>query len=312
MIKNIAILGIGGVGGFFGGKMARLPSEEGVRVHFVARGEHLQAIQQDGLTLNTEKEGVLHCVPALATDQIDALPPLDLCVICVKGFDLHNLLLALKERITEQTILLPLLNGVDIYTRIRSVLPSGVVLPASVNVGTHIASPGVVTQKGGTCKILFGADPEHPDFSPEELMGLFHKAEISAELRSDIATCLWEKFIFIAPFGMVTAASNKSIGEVLEVKELRESVQQIMLEVASVAAAQGVALPEKIVETSLQMGGTFPHKTTTSFQRDFADPNKRDERDIFVAAVKRLAKESGIAVPCTAEWSEKLERIKPA
>ncbi|WP_242861406.1 ketopantoate reductase family protein [Cellulosilyticum ruminicola] len=151
---NIAFIGIGGVGGYFGGKLSQVTDKETRKLYFIARGNHLKAIQEKGLLLKTNKEGDFKCAPYLATDHIDELPMLDLCFICVKGYDLANVLVQLKNKVNENTIIIPLLNGVDIYSRIRNVIQTGTVFPACVYVGTHIKEPGVVEQNGGACTII--------------------------------------------------------------------------------------------------------------------------------------------------------------
>src|SRR5688572_10772744 len=138
MIRTVGIIGVGGVGGYFGGKLCRVQSNgSGISISFVARGEHLQAIQESGLLLSSD-EGDDVCRPALATDDFADLPRLDLCLICVKEFDLAGVLSRLGPIASNETIFLPLLNGVDVYARIRAVIKKGIVLPACVYVGTHI------------------------------------------------------------------------------------------------------------------------------------------------------------------------------
>src|SRR5438067_2370325 len=113
-------------------------------------------MQDFGLLLSSESDGDLVCKPSLATDDFRRLPPLDLCLLCVKEFDLPSTLSSLEPRIHAESIVLPLLNGVDVYSRVRGVIKKGVAFPACVYVGTHIERPGKVCQKGGACKILFG------------------------------------------------------------------------------------------------------------------------------------------------------------
>jgi 2-dehydropantoate 2-reductase len=142
---NIAIIGIGGVGGYFGGKLTRLLEiERGINVYFIARNEHLEAIKRNGLLLDSD-EGRFICKPTAAISDISQLPPLDFCLVCVKGYDLKKALIQLKPKISANTMVLPLLNGVDIYERIRLVIQNGVVFPSSVYVATHIEKPGQVT-----------------------------------------------------------------------------------------------------------------------------------------------------------------------
>ena len=181
-IKNIGVIGVGGVGGYFGGKLCSLAANGGdLNIAFVARGAHLRAIQEAGLLLSSEKDGDLVCKPTLATDDFRSLPRLDLCMLCVKEFDLAAVLSRLERITDDATILLPLLNGMDVYSRVRAVIKNAIVLPACVYVGTHIERPGKVVQRGGACKILFGPDPLRPDFVPYDVINLFDQAKIKSE-----------------------------------------------------------------------------------------------------------------------------------
>jgi 2-dehydropantoate 2-reductase len=312
-IRNFGIIGVGGVGGYFGGKLCRLQAiDPGISISFVARGEHLRAIQEVGLLLSTEDEDELVCRPALATDDFARLPRLDLCLICVKEFDLPSVLTKLAPIVHRNTILLPLLNGVDAFSRTRAIIKNGIVLPACVYVGTHIERPGKVTQRGGACKILFGPDPLRPDFAPQELIALFEQARVKYEWTLDIQTEIWKKFIFICPFGLVTAAYNKTLGEVLADGQLQGEVQQIMQEAVSLALGLGIRLPADAIETSLAKGLGFPFEAKTSFQRDYERLDKRDERDLFAGTMIRLAEELAIDVPATRRVATILEQRKPA
>jgi 2-dehydropantoate 2-reductase len=313
MIKTVGIIGVGGVGGYFGGKLCRLQtSDSGINISFVARGEHLRAIQESGLLLSSDEDGDVVCRPALATDDFARLPRLDLCLICVKEFDLAAVLSRLEPITSNETILLPLLNGVDVYTRVRAVIKTGIVLPACVYVGTHIERPGKVSQRGGACKILFGPDPMRPDFVPWKLTKLFELAGIKSQWTSDIQAEIWKKFIFICPFGLVSAACGKTLGEILEDDYLRNEVQTIMLEVISLAKRLGVSVPGDIAEASMTKANGFPYEAKTSFQRDFEFMGKNDERDLFAGAVLRMADEFAVDMPRTKVVASILEQKKPA
>ena len=304
---------MGGVGGYFGGKLCHLiQNGSGVNVCFVARGEHLRAVQQSGLLLSSESDGDLLCRPSLATDDFRELPPLDLCLICVKEFDLPAVLSQLSPLIGAETVMLPLLNGVDVYSRVRAVIQKGVCLPACVYVGTHIERPGKVRQKGGACKILFGADPQQPGFIPQEVIRLFESVSIKSEWTSDIQAEIWKKFIFICAYGLVCAARDKTLGEILADAELKGEVRTIMMEAGAVAKASGVHLPDDIVDVSLLKAHEFPAAAKTSFQRDFERSDKPDERDLFGGAMIRLAERTNVRVPVTRAVCAILAKKKPA
>jgi 2-dehydropantoate 2-reductase len=300
-LKNIWIYGVGGVGGYFGGKIAyRIGQKPGDprRVFFIARGDHLCRIQQDGLMLNTS-EGTFLCKPEIATDTLDGLPTPDLCLLCVKGYDLTAVVTSLVEKVREDTILLPLLNGIDIYERVRSVLKKGILLPACAYVGTHMEQPGTVTQGGAAGIILCGKDPECPDFDPQPVIDFFQEMQINFSWVPDPYPALWEKFIFIAGFGLVTAYSGRTLGAVAADPDLREMVKQIMSEIVSIGERRGVKLSKEIVATALGKAGNFPFEIKTSYQRDIEAKGSRNEGDLLGGTIMRMGRETGIPTPVT-------------
>lgn len=310
---NIGVIGVGGVGGYFGGKLTTLLRQSlwpDLKIYFLARNQHLQAIKKNGLLLTTVDEGEIICHPSLATDQVNEIPILDLCLLCVKSYDLKKVLVALQKKITQHTIIIPLLNGVDIYERIRTVIPHGQVYPACAYVGTHIEKAGQVVQNGGSCTILFGRDPVQAETVPQIIFDLFEAASIKYNYCEDPYPEIWKKYIFIAAYGMVTASENKTLGQALESEEARKMVQGIMNEIVGIAAQQGIHLPDRIVAESLHKAGDFPYATKTSLQRDFEQLQKADERELYGATILRLGEHTGVETPCTHQIYEKLNHMK--
>jgi len=301
-IQKIWVYGVGGVGGFIGGKIARFLQKErrnDTRLYFIARGEHLKEIQKKGLVLNAGNEKGLLCVPTLVTDNIEGLPSPDLCFLCVKSYDLDAVCDVLNGHLKPETIIIPLLNGVDIYERVRKALTNGIVLPACIYVGTHVEKPGVVTQRGGEGKILIGKDSKYPDLYPEEVLQFLKEAEISFQWFEDAMPAIWEKYLFIAGFGLVSAASGKTLGQIMEDTESKRLVVGIMEEIFLISKQKHVALPEDIVAISVSKACNFPPETKTSYQRDVEQKTKQDDGDLFGATVIRMGKEAGIATPVT-------------
>ena len=309
---NIAILGVGGVGGYFGAKICAAMNGPDARVFFVARSAHLKAIRARGLTVRTSSEGTLTCRPALATDDISALPPLDAVLVCVKGYDLDGAAERLACRVGPQTEIVPLLNGVDAYDRLRARVTEGSIFPACVFIGTHIESPGVVAQQGGACSILYGRDPRCQNSQPELIRRIFAAGRIKNEWYDDVSPQIWTKFIFISAFGLVTACHDATLGEVMADPEMSGRVRAVIGEIAAIARAKGVALPGAILEDSFRKGADFPPETRTSFQRDFENRAKPDERDLFGGTVIRLGAQTGVPVPTTQGLMDRLQEIKPA
>ncbi len=309
----ILVFGIGGVGGYFGGLLARHYGAAGeadpgrtVTTTFVARGAHLQAIQASGLLLNTAQHSGLVCRPDRATDAIGELERPDLCLICVKGYDLAEVSRQLAPLVSESTVVMPLLNGVDIRERIRSHVKTGVVLPACVYVSASIDRPGVVTQKGMAGLLICGRDPERSQYDPAPVVQLFQRAGVSVEYAEDAYPAIWEKYLFITSFGLVTAWSDKPFGAVLQDTELYGLVRGIMAEIQTVATKRGVSLPEGIIESSLKKAENFPFETKTSYQRD-VEKGGHNEGDLFGGTIVRLGQELGVPTPLVQRLYREIE-----
>ncbi len=297
-IKTVCMAGIGGVGGFYGGLLA---SSGAAEVSFLARGEHLAAIRRRGLRLDTAAwEGrPLTCRPRLATDRLEEIGKVDLFLVAVKGYDLDALAGSLAPQVGEQTIIVPLLNGVDIAERLRRRIPTGLILPACVYIGSRIEAPGHVIQFGGKGLLIFGPDPLRSDFDSRPLCDLFERAGIVFQWQDDAAAAIWTKYVFIAAFGLVSAWSAKTLGEIRADGELNDLTGAMMAEIIALARAREIALPADILAVSLRKADDFPPQTTTSYQRDVAGGKGADEGDLFGGTILRLGGESGIPVPVT-------------
>ena len=297
-IKSACVYGIGGVGGYFGGRIAHEISKgnHAIQVYFIGRGEHLKAIQQHGLNLITDKEEFL-CFPNIATDNIRHIPTPDLYLLCVKGYDLNNAVASILKNISTDTIVLPLLNGIDIYERIRTSLQKGIVSPASVYVSSSIEKSGTIRQRGPEGHIVFGKDPNQLNYNYEYLIGFFNKMRISNTWYDNPYPAIWKKYIFITAFSLMTAYSGKTIRGVLSDEKIKNMAESIMKEVVLVGKAESVDFEQDMVEKTIQKAHNFPYETKTSFQRDFEKGKTRHEGDIFGGTLIRLAKKNNILIP---------------
>ena len=300
-IKNVCIYGVGGVGGYFGAKIIDGDRTKDLKVSFIARGKHLEAIKNNGLMLKTDDKQIT-VKPDYAVENVNELGKIDLMLICVKSYDLDDVILRIKEKINEDTILLPLLNGVDIYERIRKNLDKGFVLPACVYVGTHIEGHGVVSQKGGDGKIIFGKDPKKTGYYPKEVIELFQKLKINFSFQEDPYTEIWTKYMFIAAYGLVTAKTGNTLGEVLEDTELIKDVEGIMREIKIIADKKNISLDKDVITNSIDKAKSFPNGTKTSFQRDVENTNKKNEKDLFGGTILRLGKEYNVDTEYTKKY----------
>ncbi|MCJ7656171.1 MAG: 2-dehydropantoate 2-reductase, partial [Candidatus Atribacteria bacterium] len=248
----------------------------------------------------TDQEEIL-CFPNIATDNIRHIPTPDLYLLCVKGYDLDNVAASISKNISADTIILPLLNGVDIYERIRTSLQKAIVSPASVYVSSSIEKPGTIRQKGPEGHIVFGKDPKHLGYNYEYLIAFFNQMGISNNWHDNPYPAIWEKYIFITAFSLMTAYSGKTIGEVLADGKLKSMTENIMKEVVLIGKSKHIDFEQGIVEKTIQKAQSFPYETKTSFQRDYEKKNARHEGDIFGGTLIRLAKEYDISIPTITE-----------
>jgi len=292
---KIAIVGIGGVGGYYGGNLAlKYAASEDHQIFFIARGEHLDKIKKDGLKVKT-KEVEFTAVPTLATDNPKELGSLDLIFFCVKGYDLEASARMITGNLHDRSVTIPLLNGVDNAERLTSVLDKGIVINGCVYISSHIVQPGMIEQIGGSCKLIFG--PETGPVDPyRKIEALLTTAGINAVLSQNIAVDAWSKYLFVGPLGSITSMVDKSLGEIMENENHRTLLEGMMREVASVAEARNIPLPDNIVQQSLDIALNFPYETRTSIQLDF-EKGSRTELDTFTGYLVRAGKSTGIATP---------------
>jgi 2-dehydropantoate 2-reductase len=276
---KIAVLGLGGVGGYFGGKVAlKYAGSAEHRVVFIARGAHLAAIRKD-----------------LATDDPGAAGPCDLVLVCVKEYALEEAAAGIAPLLHADTVVLPLLNGVDIAGRLRDTLPRGVVLSGCVYISAFIEAFGIVRQVGGTCQLFFGPDDGKAGaFRPLEV--LLKNAGIKAELTDRIGVHLWTKYLFVSPMAGVTSLMAKPFGAVMVDEKGRAMVRGLMEEIARLAQAGGIVLPGDSVEAALVKVARFPYETKSSMQLDH-EKGGRTEVDLFIGYAVRAGRALGVPVP---------------
>jgi 2-dehydropantoate 2-reductase len=303
---------VGGVGGYFGGKLAHTFSsnpDSSVNIFFVARGKHLEAIKKNGLVLKSPEFGSMTCRPKLATERISDLPEIDIFLIAVKGYDLAGVAVSIRNQIKENTVLIPLLNGADIQERLRNKIKTGIILPACVYISSYVEEPGIIVHIGKPGKIIFGRDQDHPDTIPNEIFKVFEKSSIDYEWKDDANPAIWEKYIFIASLGLISACYNRTLGEILEEPSLKEEVIGIMNEIYSIVLKKNIRLPDGIVDLSLKKAAMFPRDTQTSLQRDIHQKKGKNELELFGGTIIDLGKKMGIPTPTTKKIYRELEGV---
>ena len=292
---RVAVVGLGGVGGYFGGKLARkYAGSRGHAVVFIARGAHLAAIRKEGLLLKTV-EGEYRVTPDLATECPAEAGPCDLVLFSVKEYDLEATAAEIAPLLHAGTAVLPVLNGVDIAERLRSICTRGVVLSGLVYISSFVEAPGVVRQVGGSCQLVFGPGDGAPDrYRPLE--AFLKEAGINAELSNDIAVPLWTKYLFVSPMAGVTSLTGLNFGDVMADGKGRAMVRGLMAEIEHLARAKGIALPADSVERGIATVERFPPATKSSLQLDF-EKGRRTELELFIGFAVRAGRALGVPMP---------------
>jgi 2-dehydropantoate 2-reductase len=304
---KIVIVGLGGVGGYYGGLLAKkyVESPE-IEIYFVARGAHLKKIQEDGLTVITES-GTFVTRPPLATDNVSEIGKADYVIITTKSYDLEATIEQLKPCLKEDTVILPLLNGVDISHRIRKVVSGIEVWNGCCYIVGRLNQPGVVESSGGIHDLFFG----HENQTSERLLWLekvLKDAGIPAVFSKNIRKIIWRKFIFISTTATLTSYFNVGFRDLLTDNQRRETTIAFMKEVASVANAEGIVFEKDIIETTIRHIEKLPFGTTSSMHTDFQS-GRNTELNTLTKIVIDLGKKNGIPTPIYEKVFEELNLI---
>jgi len=272
---RIGILGLGGVGGYFGGLLAKayFKSDE-VEIVFIARGETQKAIAETGLKIITDNtETIVH--PKLVSNNPDEIGVLDYLICATKTYDIKESLLSIKKCIVPKTVILPLYNGVDAPERIQKIFPGNDILQGCVYIISMIFSPGTIRKIGFYEKLFFGSKTVSKN-KLGQLQSIFEKAKIESYLVDNIEETVWEKFIFISALASSTSYLNQNIGEILNNKKSKAVYVELLNEIEAVAKAKGLQLSNDIVDQTILKLEKSPKEATSSMHRDLTAGNKTE------------------------------------
>lgn len=288
---RVAVFGSGGVGGYFGGRLA----QAGEEVIFIARGSHLEAIREKGLRVDS-LNGDFRIQPAQANDDPKRVGEVDAVLVGVKAWQVPEVALAMQPMIGKDTFVVPLENGVDAPTQIAAVLGSEHVLGGMCQISAFIEAPGYIRHVGLDPYIAFGELDRRRSERAEKLRQAFERAQVNAEVPEDINISMWEKFLFIAPISGVGAVTRAPVGISRSVPETRQLLEQAMQEVVVVARARKVMLSDDAVARKMAFVDSLSPTVTASMQRDIMD-GRKSELGSQNGAVVRMGLEAGVPTP---------------
>lgn len=292
---KIAVVGVGGVGGYFGARLA----QGGEDVHFLARGAHLDAMRERGLRIRSVF-GDFGLPPAEthATDDPAVIGPSHVVLFTVKSYDTESASELLPSLLGPDTVVISLQNGIDNEEKLATKIGSEHVAGGVAYIFAGILEPGVIRHTGGPARIIFGEMDGRRTPRLDAFLAACQRADIEAELTGDIRVALWTKYAFICAQAGVTAATRRPIGVVREAPATWNLFREVLKEAVSVGRAAGVPLPDALVERQLTIAKGLPPTVYSSLYDDLIAA-RRMELETLLGELSRRAEQSGVPAPAT-------------
>ena len=287
---RIAIMGSGGLGGYFGARLA----QGGADVHFIARGRHLQAMRSDGLRI--EGPETMHLPRVQATDQPAEVGPVDFVLLGVKLWDTEAAIAQMRTMVGPQTAIISFQNGVLKDDTLRAAFDARQVMGGVGYVATTIEAPGVIRQTGTMQRLVFGEFDGTRSARGEALLAACQAGGINAELSTAILREIWQKYVFLVGLSGTTSTMRSTIGPIRSNPQTRAFLSDVMQEVIAVGRAQGVDLPQDYLATALQRADSVSADMTSSMHHDLQRGNPLEVRWLSGGVVE-LGRAKGVPTP---------------
>lgn len=287
---KIAVMGAGGVGGYFGGRLA----QAGHDVSFVARGKHLEAMKSRGLTLKSPLGDVTLRVKA--SDKPADLGTAEVVLFAVKLWDTESAAEAIRPLVEQGGVVIPFQNGVESIERIGKVLGPERVLGGAAIISGRIAEPGVIVQVGTMARLRFGPALPAQQEMAEKFRDACLQSKIDVELTNDIERVLWEKFVALVALSATTTVARQPIGVVRADPDLRWLLETVMRETWALGRKRGVKLADDFVAQMMKFADGLPAEMRASMAADLEAGGKL-EVPWLSGAVARMAREAGLEAP---------------
>lgn len=287
---KIAVMGSGGIGGYYGGRLA----DAGADVSFIARGAHLAAMRQKGLKVISPL-GDFHLPRVTATDDPATIGKVDIVMFCVKLYDVEETCELIKPLIGQDTAVISFLNGIDSEDRMRVILGDRAVVGGTAQIPSNIEEPGVIEHKASLAALEFGELDGRDSKRLQDFYKVCTDAGIQTFLVENIETHIWLKFAILVPFATACCLTRLPGKILIEEPVVQEIAVGAMKEVIALAQAKGVQLPPDALESRMALLGNFSNAMPSMLVDLLA--GKRIELEGLQGAVVRLAKELGVQVP---------------
>jgi 2-dehydropantoate 2-reductase len=288
---RIAIFGTGSVGAYFGGRL----SQAGEDVVFIARGEHLNALLTDGLRVDSIN-GDFTIKPVQATNDPSKIGKVDMVLVGVKAWQVPAAAEAMRPMIGPETFILPMQNGLEAPAQLSEILGKQHVLAGLCGLFCYVKAPGRIVHAGIDPFVKFGELDNHRSQRVEQLLELFKRAGVDAEIPPDIQVAMWMKFLFITVWSGMGAVTRAPVGVWRSLPETRRMAKLSLQEIIAVAAARDISLPEGALQTIMTMYDGLVSESTASLQRDVM-AGRPSELDAQIGAVVRFGLKADVTTP---------------
>ncbi len=288
---KFAVMGAGGVGGYFGARLANA----GEDVSFIARGAHLAAIKERGLRVKSDN-GDVAIDPVAATDDAAEIGPVDIVMFCVKLWETDAAGELIRPLIGPGTGVISLQNGVHAERRLAEILGAGHVMGGAASIMARIEEPGMIVHTGSLARLEFGETDGRRSARVEALLAACRRAGIDAAISDDVNQAIWRKFVFLTAFSAATALARSPIGPIRSDAAGRALIETLLGESLAVARAKGIALADDLERRLMKMIDATPADATSSMHRDL-EHGSRLEVDWLSGAVVGLGAEVGVDTP---------------
>jgi len=288
---RIAIIGAGGVGGYFGARL----QQAGADVHFVARGAHLAAMRRDGLSVESPLGDIR--LPRVNVSESPAdIGPADIVWLSVKLWDMDAAVESMRPLIRPGTGIISFQNGVQKDDILRAAFGDEAVMGGVAYIATNIDRPGVIKHTGTMQRLIFGEYDGRRSGRAATLLDLCVRGGINAELSEDVRKAIWEKFVFLVGLSGSTTTMRETIGPIRSNPRSRRFLSDLMRETVAVGRALGVALSADFADQRLAFVDGLPDAMTSSMHHDLK-AGKRLEVSWLSGGVAQLGEKAGVATP---------------
>ena len=288
---RICVFGAGGVGGYFGGRLAAA----GNSVAFIARGATLDVLRKNGLRVESPL-GDIALANVEATDDPTEVGEVDAVILGVKAWQVPEVAEAVLPMVGESTVILPLQNGVEAADQLVALYGPEHVIGGMCRIVSFVVKPGLIRHQGVEPFVALGELDNHSSERVERLAAALSDAGVDTKVSPDIQSSLWQKLLFIAPVSGLGALTRVSVGELRSSPETYSILRDAMEEIVALAVACGVALADDAIDKTLRFVDGLPGEVTSSMQRDIMK-GRPSELEALNGAVVRLGREAGVPTP---------------